>query len=426
MLNVRVEPGQNLEKGLSASVSAMKSFLKRAEELGFSRISAYPSSESLAAALLLFSYLTRRGYTAALSISVRPPALVDEPTVLLGFSSLGFTNETDRETLIAIATSINEPPPLNATYISVDGSIGAALAMILRSVNERPLEPELKVLALASSYGSRYVDKIGKMMGLDKIYVDTLFDDSAVSLNIVTYVKSYRPHMLDLCGSLSITLDPFFPGLTGDREGCLRQAAEVGLGPLVNKRASEVSEAEATTIARAVINMLRGRVRRQYEAPDYVGGVYVASERLAIVDPREAKGLMEFSLDVGGLGLAAALFSAFEEEYPQAVATLPRVASRLSELVSEPRLSEEGAFLGTKVYKVRSDLRPPLYLLWRALRLTGLVQDNALLAHEDQRGLRISLLQASEVLGAASLARLASEEGVELEGCSAWLRKRSA
>lgn len=426
MLSIRVEPGQNLDKGLLASSSALKAFIRRAQEAGSSKIVAYPSSESLSAALLLFSYLTRRGLPASLSVSARPPGVIDVPTVLFGFGSLGYTNDSDKDQLVAFASSISDAPPLNATYVSVDGSLGVSLAMVLRTLNERPLEPDLKVLALASSYGSKYVDKVGKMMGLDKIYVDTLFDDNTVSLNIVTYVKSYRPHLLDLCSSLSITVDPFFPGLTGDRDACLRQAAEAGLGSLAGKRASEISDSDAATVARAVVNMIKDRVRRQYEVSDYVGGVYVASDKLIIVDPREAKGLMELAHDIGGLGLAAALFSSFEEEYPQAVASLPRLATRVSELVSESRVSEEGTFMGVKLYRVRSDYRPPLYILWRALTMTGVLEGSSLLVHEDERGLRISLLQASEVLGQSSLAGLEGEEEVEVEGGLAWLRRRGA
>ena len=426
MLNIRVEPGQNLDKGISASSSALKALIGRAQEVGSSRIVAYPSSESLSAAILLFSYMSRRGLPAYLSVATRPPSVIDVPTALFGFGSLGYTNESDKDQLVAFAASISEPPPLNATYISVDGSLGVALAMALRAVNERPLEPDLKVFALASSYGSRYIDKVGKVMGLDRIYVETLFDDEAVSLNMVTYVKSYRPHMLDLCSSLSITLDPFFPGLTGNRDSCARQAAEAGLGQLANRRASEISDAEAATVAKAVMGMIKDRVRRQYEVSDYVGGVYVASDRLTIVDPREAKGLIEMAHDLGGLGLAAALISQFEDEYPQAVASLPRLAVRLAELVDESRVSEEGAFMGVRLYRVRSDFRPPLYLLWRALTLTGIIDRNSLLAHEDERGLRLSLLQASEVLGPSSLARLQADEDVEVEGGFAWLRRKSA
>ncbi len=78
MLSVKVEPGQNLDKSLAASSAALKALLRRADEAGFLRIVALPSSESLVAALTLFSYLSRRGIKASISVSVRPPSRVDE------------------------------------------------------------------------------------------------------------------------------------------------------------------------------------------------------------------------------------------------------------------------------------------------------------------------------------------------------------
>jgi len=173
LLSVRLEPGQNLDRSLAAASSALKSFTRRAEEAGFSRVMSYPSPEALVAATLVFSYLNRLGLTASVSISPRPPVRVDDPTILLGFNSLNYNNENDKDVLLALGGSIAEPPPLNATYVGVDGSLGASTAMIIRATDEGALSPEYKVLALASSYASKYVDKMGRFSGLDKIYADT-------------------------------------------------------------------------------------------------------------------------------------------------------------------------------------------------------------------------------------------------------------
>jgi hypothetical protein len=427
LLSVRLEPGQNLDRSLAAASSALKSFTKRAEEAGFSRVVSYPSPEALVAATLVFSYLNRLGLTASVSISPRPPVRVDDPTILLGFNSLNYNNENDKDVLLALGGSIAEPPPLNATYVSVDGSLGASTAMIIRATDEGALSPEYKVLALASSYASKYVDKMGKFSGLDKIYADTLVDDENVSLYMVTYVKSYRPHVLGLCDSLSITLDPLFRSLIGPRQSCVKVIEASGLSKLAEKKASEASEDEVSAIAKAVLMAIRDKLRRQYEVVDFVGGIYVASEKLIITDPREALGLLELSLDLGGLGLAAALVLSYEEEYPQAVASLPLVAERLSGLLEDSKLMDRGTFSGVKVYSVKSDFAPPLYLLWRALKLVGAIQgEQLLLTYEDDRGLRASMLQASEALGASGLLRLVSQEDVEYEGPFIWIPKKSA
>jgi len=49
-----------------------------------------------------------------------------------------------------------------------------------------------------------------------------------------------------------------------------------------------------------------------------------------------------------------------------------------------------------------------------------------LLTYEDDRGLRASMLQASEALGASGLLRLVSQEDVEYEGPFIWIPKKSA
>ena len=422
MLAIRVEPGQNLDKSLASASSSLKALIKTASDEGILRIVAAPSSESIMSLLMVFSILSRRGVNVVASVSPKPPSTIYEPTLLLGFPSpLGYTNDTVKDQLVLISQGTVEPPPLNASYVSCDGSIGACAYMILKGANQFSIEPEYAVLSISSSYASNYMDKAGKVSGLDKILTSSLAADEKVSLFMLTSLKGYRAHILDLCESIKITVDPFYPGLTGTNY-CVELLESNGAGELAMKKPSSMDEEELGAAAKIMLSYLKDRLKRQLDVKDFVGGVYLASEKLIITDPKEALNLVEFASDTWGLQSAIALTSNYDEEYPQAVSQLKAVAETLTETIDNARLVDLGPLNGVKVYSIK-DLseRAPLQLLWRALKLLGYVDQHSYIAVESDGGLLLSMPQVYESTGHLVLQRLSEFEGAEVRGVRLWL-----
>lgn len=423
---IKIEPGQNLDKSLASAGSALKNLMKAASEEGFLRIVSATNSESIVAMLVAFSVINKKSFMVSASVSPKPPTAIYEPTLLLGFQSpLGYTNETARDLTVAISSSINEPPPLNASYISCDGSVGACTYMALKSANETAIEPEYAVLSISSTYASKYMDLAGHIAGLDKILASALANDDKISLFMLTSIKSYRAHILDVCDSLQVTIDPFYKGLTGNKEQCMVLFESSGLGDLARKRTSMMDVDEVNATAKAVLTYLKDVIKRPFDVTEFVGGNYLASEKLIINDPREALNLVEFSSEAWGLQSAISLASNYDEEYPQASSQLSIVASTMSDIVNNVKLVDEGYISGFKVYSIK-DVSPsvPLQLLWRALKLLGYIDPHSLLAVDEDDGLLVSLPQAYEAFGYIGVSKLASLEGAELRGVRIWIPRQ--
>ncbi len=421
MIGLRVEPGSTLDRSLQSAMNAFKSLAKSGKDEGIIRVYTLPSPEALITSAALFSLFVRKGLNVVLSASPDPPAKVLEPTVLVGYDSLGYNNEQVRDSLLAISQGLREPPPVNATYISVDGSLGASLLLILRASDDLRPEPDLAVALLASLYASKYIGKDGRPSGLDRIVADSLSEDEAIRLEMLTSLKAYRPHVMPLCSSLQVTLDPFYLGITGNPGGCDEALAGPETKGLGARKVTEMDEDELKRAARSILNYVKPRLRRQLEVTDFVGGVYVASDKLTLNDPRELLGAFMALLDLEGLGGATAMLSDYEVEYPQVQSLLNSLAVELNNMVSSwERISTYMSVLGIQGFKVRSDLRPPLYILWRALKFVGLV-NNVPLAYEHDGRLVFSMPQIFEALGYTTLKRLASAKESEVRGTELWL-----
>ena len=418
MLNVRIEPGESMDRALSSAASAVKALLRASEQEGIVRIFAYPSLEAYMASLLAFSVLTREGANAVLSLRPTPPSKIFEPSLALGYDSLGYTNEGVRSQLVAISAAIKEAPPVNASYISVDGSLGGALYLIFRLVDDLTLEPEHAIMSLASLYASRYVDKSGKVFGVDKVLVNQLAQDSRVELTAITSLKSYRPHVLGFCESLSITLEPYYPGLTGNAENCEALLRSNALEGLAHKRVIDMGDEDVKRLAKAVLAFVKDRSGGKLQLLDYVGGFYVGSESLTVNDPREFLGVATAVTEMAGLAQGASLATNFEEEYAQAAGRLDRMARLLSEAVEQGG-AEELMVGGVRVVKLRTGKRSPLYHIWQAMKQLGLSED-FVLGYEVEGKIAASLIQAAEALK-SRLLKLIEQEGVSYRGAELWI-----
>ncbi len=425
MLSIKLDPGQQLDKYLASAAAALRGVLKASEDEGVLRIASYPSPEALPAAAIMFSLMSRRSFDVIATVSPTPPQYIVEPTVLIGFNSpINYSNENVHDQVIVIGNNINEPPPLNATYIAGSGSVGSIVYFLLKSANETSVDPDYAVLAISSSYASPYSDQAGRLSGLDKLLVSALANDDKVSLFTLTSLKSYRPHILSTCSSISETIDPYFPGLTGDPDACQRLFDSLGLSDLARKRQSVMNEDELSSTAKAVLTYVKDRVKGSYEITDFVGGLYLASDKLVINDPREALSLLEFSGDLWGLASALSLASNYDEEYVQAASQLSKISRYVAEIVSTAKLVDLGLMTGFKTYSIKGlGSETPLLIVWRALKLLGYVEPQSLLAVEHEDGLLLSLMQVHEALGRAGLQRVVSLPGSEVRGLRLWVPK---
>ncbi len=415
MLKLRLEQGEALERTVEAAARQLEKLLEAAINQGYLRISAYPRPDSVITAAALFAMAASLNINAIVRVNYRPPAHVEIPTVLIGYQSLNYKTQAVAQPLLAIASSIQSPPPPGATYVEGDGSAASIAALIVDSMKMGVIRVDvLRSLLLASQYGG-YIDSAGRPHGLDKILYEAARGE-ALGLEEVLSLKAYKPSTLTVCESLSITLDPPYPGITGRRDSCVELLRGEGLGGLAERRLSSLDDDEVEKLAVAVLAYIRDRLGGEINAQEYVGAVPVLSKDRYIDDIRMMAHFVLYAMEAAGdVGPALSLASS-----PETTAG-PLERFGLSLVAPASRAIDEAE--GVR-YRLRPWLRSYKYvgprlphtLAWRILTVTGRIEPDALLLAETDGGLCTSVFQAEAALGMGAVKKLVETRTMRLEG----------
>lgn len=402
MLKLTITTGdRDYEKPLEALSKAVARVTERGVESGLVRVYAYPSPDSLAASGIAVFYLYTRGVGAAVRVTARPPSATRAPSILLGFSQISIKGGNAEE-LVAIASgSLSGQPPPGATYAEVEGSVASALALALLKAGFKP-SPDLASLIIASLYGGRYVSPHGRFTGLDRVLLDKIEGDT-VELDYVTTIKVYKPDVGDLCEALGRTVNPYYPGLTGEVESC-KSTIRQSLGDVAAKPPASLDKDEIMRVIDVLVDYMESIVG-SVEPRNYVAGLVVAP-RSTPRDPREAMDAMIAAAE--GLDSPLPFILPYTDptvDYPVMEVFLESLGERLSKLYElRPRRLKGPGWLRVYIVDFEDVVSPTL--AWRALNTIGYMERESLLAVRRGEEILVSPIQAEEALGPGGAKRL--------------------
>ncbi|MEN2999887.1 MAG: hypothetical protein ABDH61_04865 [Acidilobaceae archaeon] len=397
MLKLTLSP-LTLEREIGTARKSLEALLNEAELL---RIYSYPALDPLIASAILFQYSSKLGVRAALKVTPEPPRVVEGESFLTGYRELNYRTEDVKRRLVALSSGeLKSIPVHGTTYVEGEGSCSATLALMLEG-----LDSELSLLALAGSYASKYVERIGRFSGLDQVLLERLRSNASLSLSMKTVLKVYRPHERDACTAMTHTLDPYYPGITGTGEGC-RELLSFGAGEGMRGELAKLEGKAVERLAVAVLEYAESKFKLKLEPEEVVGGLLISENRtLPFTDPREASHALLYAAEASlDLGRVAATVAELPYEYPMAEARLEGYAQRLAELV-RGGVTRRGN-LRLKVYEAPISKGDSPTLLWRALRVMKAVEQDSIIAFRGEEGLFASPLQLEEALGYGAARRV--------------------
>ncbi len=424
MLKLKLQPGEGLDRHLEAAGKALSRLAEQGVKEGYLRIVAYPNPDPVTAAIYLAAKLTGSGVRVAVSVTTKPPPVL-APTLLLGFDSANYKQADLGYEVVAIGSGEVRGQALpGLTIVEVEGSVSAAAAMIAGELSRVGASDET-LLALAGSLLSRYVERTGRFHGLDRLFIDSLAAMESLNLEVYTGFKAFKPHRYSVCRSLSVTSDPYYPGITGDEDYCLKLLEAQDLQGLAGRALSSLDEEDL----KRLFEVLDEEIFSQLPVDPvnyYLGGIPVADNPgLNIQDVREAATTVIHIGDIAGLPGLAALALDLENEYPPAEASLERFSSRLAELMIASKPRRLKAQLPFRLVEVDAERRDSLTILWRALQATGKTPSDTILVVDEGDELRASAFQVEDSLGYGSVKRLVETRRARLEGLTLWLGRNA-
>ncbi|GAB6147789.1 hypothetical protein [Stetteria hydrogenophila] len=412
MLKLTLTPG-DVDRVLDAAAKAYVRVLDNALKGGVLRIYFYPDPDSMVAAAYTASHAYYSGARPSLKASLKPPARVAVPTVLLGFNTLQLKASDVEATVLAVASgSLQGTPPPDAFFLEAEGSVSASMLLVTSRAGPRP-PLSVAALAFAGLYGGRYVAPHGAFAGLDKHLLDHAEDLLGLKPVMTTTVKVYKPSEGTLCEAIARTVNPYYPGLTGDPEACREALGDPGL---YNKKASALEKGEITKSLDSILNRVESIVG-EVDPRLYIGGILEFSD-VAPRDPREALDALIHAAEAAGdqsVPLAALLDP--ELEYRPLEAALEEYAKELAEGPPKARRLKGPGWL--RIYAVDEPHTPSL--AWRALRVAKRVEEDAVIAiHLPSDEYVASPFQVEGALGPGGARRLVETRVASMQGL--WLK----
>lgn len=426
MLKLTLTPGANLDKVLELASKSLYSTLEAAGKEGILRVYAYPNLDSLTAATIVFMKATSMGVNTVLSVSLDPPQTVGEPTVIIGFNNLNYKSGDVKSRLVAFYSGeLKSIPVHGVTYIDGPGSHSSIA--YLTATGGKDYDLSYVVATLTGSYASGFVDRIGRFQGLDRIVLDKLRLATRLSLEMITTIRSYKPTVNDVCSSLSVTLDPYYPGFTGDHENCVRVLQSRNLASILGVKLSSLDQKSLESLVTIIVDTVKRSYNVDLEASELVGGVLVSTSTTSpVLDFKEASDSLVYIAEaLGDPGRVVVSILDVDNEYPMVESRFEGYSVRLRELVSQVKPVKLKVSLRTQFYQVQVDRGDSPTMLWRALRTLRMVERDSVLVFELGGELRISPFQVEEAIGLGGCRRLRDLGIVRFEDGYLWVERKA-
>lgn len=407
----------NIDKFISAASKALYSIIEDGGKAGLIRIYSYPNLDSIVASTLIFKYALSSNTKVAINIVLDPPRTIEYPTILVGFEDLNYKSDNVKSKVLAFYSGeLKSIPVHGATYIDGSGSLSSIVYLTI--TGGKSIDIDLALIALTGSYTSRFIDKVGRFHGIDRIMLDKLRLNQTLSLDMVTVVKAYKPNIKDVCTSISSTIDPYYPILTGSRDSCLSLLDSYKISDIALRQLSRLDQKSMENLAIAIIDYIKKSSNVELKPEGIIGGVLVSdNQTLPIVDFREASHTLLYIAEaVEDLGRVVATLLDLNGEYLMAESRLESYSKKISETISKLKPLKLKTNTDFKFYEVSLDKGNSPTLVWRALKLLGLVEHDSVIVYSRDETLRVSPLQVEEALGYKGCKRLVDSNIASYKG----------
>ncbi len=407
MLKVTLTPGAVFDKALESASKGFYSVLEEAGRVGFLRVYSYPSLDPLVASSIIFMKALDVGVDVIVSIDLNPPSSINEPTVLIGFDNLNYKLGDVKSRLIAFYSGeLKSIPVHGTTYVDGVGSHSAMVYLTVTGAKDHGVS--YIVAVLAGAYSGIFVDKFGRFQGIDRIVLDKLKIITRLSLEMVTTLKGYKPHMRNLCESLSVTLNPYYPGLTGDYENCIKTLNTLNLVSLLNVKLSNLDQRMLENAVSTVVGVARKTYNIELQPENLVGGVLISTNpSYPANDFREASDTLAYAGDaLRDPGRVIVTLLDIENEYPMMESRFEGYSRRLKDAINQLKPLKLKGNLRIPLYEIQVEKRDSPLFIWRAFRTLGLVEQSSILVFREEGELRASPFQVEEALDRGGCRRL--------------------
>ncbi len=413
MLKLSLEPDKSLERTLPAAARQLERLVEEGISEGIVRIRVYPRPETILSSIPLLAVLGSFGIRPIYKVSVRPPPRIDTPTVIIGYNNPSYKSSEISSALLSVSHVAETPPPPGATYVAGQGSLPAILGLIFTAAGGTYSRREHLLLLLAGAYWGSYIEKTGKMHGLDRIFYEALIE-AGLNLEVVNTIKVYRPGMHTICEGVASTLDPYYPGLTGVSDHCIELLQGNGAGEYTSRIAATLKRDELEKIALIILSYIREYTGRDVDVGEYISGL-VTSKTLNY-DPRLRANSILYAIDsTGDYSLPLSLATRLEDLTESLENHHLSISKPFADFIENARLIKTRIQPWIRGYKIDlADGVSPLFA-WRALRYKGRVNESMIL-FEDEDMLCASTLQVEEALGYGESRKLIEVKAAEERG----------
>lgn len=344
-------------------------------EYGFVRVYVLPSIDSLLATAILANVLSRNNVRFTVSITLKPPLQLDEPTILLGYP-VSLAEEITARKPSALIGYGEQPSGLLQVQVaaSTDTSVAALTAAVLSEVT---IVGEAAVYGVIAGYW-RGLDrgKKAEFQGFEKALLEMLKLENKVEEHFT--VRLFRWNKLPTEEALYYTLDPYLHGLTGDRDACVKFLAEdPRLAQLRGKTVNDAPEEPLTVLGAKLYELIKEYSRIPRRPSEIIGYTYYY--RPPLLDLREAALILSHYAEtvspysLAALGLAPQNTAA--SAYYAYTLSFPPLTTYVRKLIDSPNIARKR--IGRIDAALLPDKPPSILLADRILRLAGVIPSEA-------------------------------------------------
>lgn len=419
LLKLRLELGESLDRHLDAASRHLSKLLEKSVSSGYLRIWSYPRFDSVLAASVLYSVSASLGTRPVFKTSITPPSRIEIPTILLGYQQVDYGTSQVEAPLFAVARRILSSPPPDAVFLDGDGSVPGMVALLLLSMGGIFTRRELLALLLSAMYKGDNIDPRGRFYGVDAVAVDRMLPTDRLGLDSITTLKAYLPHELTICESISITVNPYYPTFTGNKEECDRFLQASGLGRISDKTLETISKKDLENLAVSLLSRIKEYSSlTELDASYYLGAILVSRNTTGhIKDYRLASDALLYASEAfrSPAPLLASSLD-YENEYRIIEQMLLSYSKEFPEQVSEAMPKRIKKITWARTYLVTLARPTSLTLLWMALSILKKIDRESILVLESDGEYIASSYQIEYALGEGSLKRLKDAKVLEGDG----------
>ncbi len=312
------------------------------------RVVFYPSLENYIASAILLKTLSLSDIDVIIQPSLKNEGKIEEPVIILGFNN--------RTSIIApYILQIEKNRRIHENLgkgrrIGIFSSYPAFIARMLE--NNIVITDETLLLSILVSVGS------GNIKGIDYEYINKLLEKKIIE-QYDAALKIYEWHKKPLCDAISLTIEPFIPGISGRKDNCISALTGEGIKIIDNKgnhrKILDLSEDELKRMVNLIYNMISSKSKIKIEINEIVSKTYVILKEdfIGATDMRFLYQIILYTSETEGPEYVIA--SSLNKLYMAYINGLyednvPRYAHEINRIIkSKPQETEKAVIVNTNI-----------------------------------------------------------------------------